>query len=263
MSGRTVIVTGASSGIGEATARAFGRAGDRVVLAARRVDRLQRLAEELSDSLVVAADLTKSEDVARVAAEALARYRTIDVLVNNAGLGRYGWLEVLPEEDIRTEIAVNLVAPILLTRAVLPAMQAQGRGVIINVGSVAGRIATPTMAIYNATKFGLDGFSEALRREVGPQGIAVCVIYPGPVRGTEFGARRKASTFRVSGPGWALTDAETVAREIVRLADRPRPRRMLPRIYSVAVALNALAPWVVDRAVARMARRAREEAGRQ
>src|SRR3972149_914656 len=97
MSERTVIVTGASSGIGEATARAFGRAGDRVVLVARRVDRLQHLAAGLPDSLVVPADLSKSEDIARVAAEVLARYGHVDVLVNNAGLGNYDWLERLPE----------------------------------------------------------------------------------------------------------------------------------------------------------------------
>ena len=264
MSGRTVIVTGASSGIGEATARAFGQAGDRVVLAARRVDRLQQVAAALPDSLVVPADLTKSEDVARVAAEALARYGRIDVLVNNAGLGKYDWLERLPEEDIRTEIQVNMIAPILLTRAVLPAMQAQGRGVIINVASVAGKISTPTMSIYNATKFGLDGFSEALRREVGPQGIHVCVIYPGPVAGTELGAKRTKGAGRsmVSSrmkrlPG-LQTNTGRVAQAIVRLADHPRPRKVIPGLYNVAIALNTLFPSLVDVLVSRAARRARD-----
>ncbi|MDR7521957.1 MAG: SDR family oxidoreductase [Armatimonadota bacterium] len=256
MSGRTVIVTGASSGIGEATARAFGRAGDRVVLAARRVDRLNQLAAELPESLVVQADLTRSEDVARVVESALARYGTIDVLVNNAGLGRYDWLERLPEEAIQTEIQVNLVAPILLTRAVLPSMQAQRRGVIINVGSVAGKIATPTMAIYNASKFGLEGFSEALRREVGPQGIRVCVIYPGPVQGTEFGAKRSGPRLGVTGPRWLRTSTDRVAHAIVGLADRPRPRLVLPWIYRVAIAVNLLVPGLVDTLVSRAARRA-------
>jgi len=262
MSGRTVIVTGASSGIGEATARAFGQAGDRVVLAARRVERLQQLAAALPDSLVVPADLTKSEDVTRVAAAALARYGRIDVLVNNAGLGRYDWLERLPEEDIRAEIQVNMIAPILLTRAVLPAMQAQGRGVIVNVASVAGKISTPTMSIYNATKFGLDGFSEALRREVGPQGIRVCVIYPGPVAGTEFGAKRtkgaglSAVSSRVRRLPGLQTSTARVAQAIVGLADHPRPRMVIPGIYNVAIALNSLLPALVDVFVSRAARRA-------
>lgn len=257
MSGRTVIVTGASSGIGEATARAFGRAGDRVVLAARRTGRLAALAQALPDSLVVTADLTDPSDIARVVKAALERYGAIDVLVNNAGLGRYDWLERLPEEDILNEVRVNLIAPILLTRAVLPAMQARGRGVIINVCSVAGKVATPTTSIYNATKFGLDGFSEAMRRELAPQGIQVCVVYPGPVRGTEFGARRKRTGISVASPRRLRTDADTVARVIVGLADRPRPRRVLPGLYGAAIALNALWPWLVDRALTGAARRAR------
>lgn len=259
MSGRTVIVTGASSGIGEATARAFGRAGDRVVLAARRVDRLNQLAADLPDSLVVAADLTSAGDVDRVAQSTLSRYGTIDVLVNNAGVGRYGWLERLTEDDILAQIQVNLTAPILLARAVLPAMQAQRRGVIINVCSVAGRIATPTTSIYNTTKFGLDGFSEALRREVGPQGIHVCVIYPGPVAGTEFGDHSGRSTLTRIRPGWTRTTTERVATAVVDLADHPRARRVIPGFYGVAILLNAILPSLGDQVLMQVARRARAQ----
>ncbi len=259
MSGRTVIVTGASSGIGEATARAFARAGDRVVLAARRVDRLNQLAAELPDSLVVAADLTNAGDVDRVAQLALSRYGTIDVLINNAGLGRYGWLERISEDDILAQIQVNLTAPILLTRAVLPAMQAQRRGVIINVCSVAGRIATPTTSVYNTTKFGLDGFSEALRREVGPQGIQVCVIYPGPVAGTEFGGRSGRSTLAGRRPEWTRTTTERVATAVVGLADHPRAHRVIPGFYGVVILLNAILPSLGDLVLMRVARRARAQ----
>ncbi|MDI6771606.1 MAG: SDR family oxidoreductase [bacterium] len=255
MSGRTVIVTGASSGIGEATARAFGRAGDRVVLVARRAERLAQLAAEIHDSLVLPADVTRREDIARIVEAALARYGTIDVLVNNAGLGRYDWLESLTEDEILTQIEVNLVAPILLTRAVLPVMQAQGRGVIINVGSVAGKIATPTTTIYNASKFGLEGFSEALRREVRPGGIHVCVVTPGPVSGTEFSARRKPNPLRVKGPRWLRTNTVRVAEAIVGLADRPHPRRVLPWPYGAMIALNTVLPSVVDRLVLHLTRR--------
>lgn len=254
MSGRTVIVTGASSGIGEATARAFGRAGDRVVLTARRVDRLQRLAAELPDSFVVQADLTKPEEIGRIVTETLGRYETIDVLVNNAGFGRYDWLERLTEEEIRTEVEVNLLAPILLTRAVLPVMLARRRGVIINVASVAGRIGTPAMSIYNTTKFGLHGFGEALYRELRPRGVQVCTIYPGGVAGTEFG-KTKRVRFSVTTPGWLRLTAEQVAGEIVKLADRPRPRRILPWIFSPVVAINTLVPAVIDAVSIRAARR--------
>lgn len=264
MSGRTVIVTGASSGIGAAAAQAFGRAGDRVVLTARRLDRLQAVASGLPDALVVAADLTRREDIARIIAEAVGRYGAVDVLVNNAGFGQYNWLEQLAEDDIRAQIGVNLIAPILMTRAVLPDMLARHRGVIINVGSVAGKIATPTMSIYNATKFGLDGFSEALRREVGPQGVHVCVISPGPVDGTELGRVRREKSVGLAMAGgrlrslrWLRTDTERVARAIVGLANRPRPSLVVPAIYSVGITVNSMIPSLVDRLVSRAARRVR------
>ncbi|MEX0765808.1 MAG: SDR family NAD(P)-dependent oxidoreductase [bacterium] len=255
MTGRTVIVTGASSGIGEATARAFGRAGDRVVLTARRVDRLQRLASELPESLVVQADLTKPGAVDRLVGETLNRYQTIEVLVNNAGIGQYNWIEQLTEEEIQTEVTLNLIAPILLARAVLPSMLAQRRGVIINVSSVAGRIGTPTMAIYCATKSGLHGAGEALYRELRPRGVHVCTIYPGGVRGTESGKRKRVSL--MESPEWLRLSTEQVAAEIVALADRPRPRRIVPWFFSPVVALNNLLPGLVDAITMRAARRGR------
>jgi short-subunit dehydrogenase len=250
-----VIVTGASSGIGEATARAFGRAGDRVVLTARRVERLERLASELPESLVVQADLTGPEAVDRIVGAALDLYHTIDVLVNNAGIGQYDWIERLTPDEIQSEITLNLIAPILLTRAVLPSMLAQRRGVVINVASVAGRIGVPTMAIYCATKFGLHGVGEALHRELRPRGIHVCTIYPGGVRGTESGKRKRVQLMKT--PDWLRIDPAQVAAEIVALADRPRPRRIVPWYLAPAVALNALVPSVVDAVTMRVARRAR------
>lgn len=258
MSGRVVIVTGASSGIGEATARAFGRAGDMVVLVARRAALLERLAGELPDSLVIPADLTQVDDLARVVDRTRSHFGVVDVLVNNAGAGRYNWLEHLSEDDIRSQIRINLTAPILLTRAVLPMMLRRRRGVIINIGSVAGRIGAPTLSIYNATKFGLDGFTEALRREVGPLGIHVCIIYPGPVAGTEFGQDARRVSVGVKTPSVLRRSVDQVAAAIVDLADRPRPRRVLPGIYGAAVAVNALVPSMVDAVVARATRRAQQ-----
>jgi len=256
VSGRVVIVTGASSGIGEATARAFSRAGDRVVLTARRADRLQRIARDLPESLVVPADLSRPEELGRIVEETLRQYGQIDVLVNNAGIGVHEWFDRSSEETIRLQVEVNLLAPILLTRAVIPAMVARRRGTIINVASVAGRIATPTLAIYSAAKFGLDGFSEALRRELRPLGIHVCVLYPGVVQGTEFG-RDKRVDLNLTSPPWLSLTPERVAREIVRLADRPRPRRVLPGTYWLAVALNTFLPSLVDRAMWRVVQKAR------
>jgi len=256
MTGRTVIVTGASSGIGEATARAFAKAGDRVVLTARRADRLERLAAELRESLVIPADLTDPGDITRIIVETLDRYESIDVLVNNAGRGRYDWLERLSGDDIRTEIEVNLLAPILLARAVLPSMLARRRGVIINVASIAARIGTPITSVYNATKFGLSGFGEALFRELHPRGVEVCTLYPGFVSGTEFGKQPRVSV-PVKTPKWLRLTTERVADEIVKLADRPRPRRIVPWMVSPIATVNILFPGVVDAVVMRAARRVR------
>jgi short-subunit dehydrogenase len=258
MSGRVVIVTGASSGIGDITARAFGRRGDRVALVARRADRLEALAAEIPDSLPVPADLSRGDEIARVVDAVEARLGAVDVLVNNAGLGRYDWLERLPEDDIQSQMQINLIAPILLTRAVLPGMLRRGRGVIINICSVAGKVGTPTTSIYNAGKFGLDGFSQAMRREVLGRGVEVCVVYPGPTAGTEFGTHARRVSLRVASPAWLRTDSERVARVVVGLADRPRARTVLPWPYRAVIAVNELWPSLVDRLVARAAERARE-----
>ncbi len=258
MSGRVVVVTGASSGIGAAAARAFGARGDRVVLVARRADRLREVAAALPDALVVPADLTDLDAPARVVEAAAARYGRIDVLVNNAGVGRYNWVDLLDPREVRDEVATNLIAPILVTRAAVPVMRRPG-GVVINVSSVAGLLAVPTTSVYNATKFGLRGLTEALRRELAPQGIAVCGLYPSTVEGTEFRRDRRPGTGYLMPRRLRLTTAQ-VARAIVDLADRPRRMVVMPRIFWVAVVLNALAPGLLDRLAARAVRRLRPEA---
>jgi len=250
---RVVIVTGASSGIGEATAKAFGARGDRVVLVARREDRLRQLAASLPQSLPLPADLAKTDEAFRIVEAVVARYGQVDVLVNNAGVGQYNWVDALQPEDIKAEVALNLVAPIMLTRAVAPAMLRRGRGVVINVSSIAGLIGTPTTAVYNATKFGLRGLTEALRRELQPQGIAVCGIYPATVEGTEFRQNRRANTGYLM-PRWLRLSTAQVAQAIVTLADRPRAFVVLPPIFRVAILLNTLAPGLIDRLAARMVR---------
>lgn len=254
MTGRVVVVTGASSGIGEAAVRAFGARGDSVVFVARRRERLQAIAASVPDSLPIPADVTRPEDRQRLVEQTLARYGRIDVFVNNAGVGIYNWIDQQSEEAINQEVATNLLAPILLTRAVIRVMLPAGRGVIINVGSIFGRVAGPATSIYNATKFGLHGFTEALRREVGPQGIAVCGIYPGGVEGTEFTQHRRVAP-QVTTPSWLRLRVDRVAQEIVALADRPRAERIMPSIFRPVVALNALWPTVVDAVVMRRVHR--------
>src|SRR5574342_167148 len=251
--GKVVIVTGASSGIGEATARQFGLEGARLVLAARRVDRLEALAQQISamnsgaETLVVQADLSKLEDIGSLIQRTLDRFGRIDVLVNNAGFGRLDWLENLdPAKDIQSQFDVNVLGVIQTTRQALPVMIQQKSGHIINMCSMAGLVATPTYTIYAACKHAVHGFSEALRREVKPWGIDVSMIYPGGVT-TEFGqhAGIKRKT-KATTPRSLLLSAEDVGRAVVKLVRRPRPMWIIPWLWSLTALLNKLFPSFVD-----------------
>ncbi len=248
---KVVIVTGASSGIGEAAAREFGREGAKVVLAARRVEKLQTLAQEINslgaETLVVQADLAKLEDIQSLVSQTIEKFGRIDILVNNAGFGRLDWLEKLdPVKDIQAQIDVNVMGVIQTTRQVLPVMMKQRSGSIINMCSMAGLVATPTYSIYAASKHAVHGFSEALRREVKPWGIDVSLIYPGGVV-TEFnqhaGINRET---KASTPKSMLLTAEQVAEAVVKLVRRPRRMLIIPWQWNVTVFMNKFIPGFVD-----------------
>ncbi len=256
-----VVVTGASAGIGAATARRFARGGYRVALAARRRQRLMDLAEDLrahgAEALVVPTDVRDPAQVEALARQVLTAWGQVDVLVNNAGLGRLAPLDELhPLDDIALQIEVNLSGAIWVSRAFLPAMKARGRGVIIQVASVAGWIGLPYYSVYAATKFGLRGFTEALRREVRPYGIRVVGLYPGPVI-TEFGqqAFRSPAARPPRSPVTVALRAEQVAETIWKLAQRPRRGVLTPWWMGPLVWLNAHFPGLADWLLARWARR--------
>jgi short-subunit dehydrogenase len=251
-----ILVTGASSGIGAATARLFGQRGYRVVLAARRFDRLESLAKEIQDaggqSLPLAADLHVLDDIENLVENTLQAYGQIDILFNNAGFGRMDWLENLdPEQDIERQLQVNLCGVVYMARAVLPHMLARRAGHIINMSSVAGLVATPTYSIYSASKFAVRGFTDALRREVGVYGVHVSGIYPGGVA-TEFsshtGANRKTG---ITTPAFLQLSSEDVAMAVWRLAQRPRRILVIPWVMNLAVWVAVLFPGLVDRLIAR------------
>ena len=255
MSGKPVLlITGASSGIGAAVARRFSQEGYRLVLAARRFDRLNALADEIlgqgGKALPVTADLNRLDDIQRLVQAALEQFEQIDLLFNNAGFGRLDWLEGLnPIDDVQAQIQVNLLGLIWMSQAVLPHMIERRSGHIINMASLAGWVAPPTYSIYAATKFGVRGFTEALRREVSPYGIHVSGIYPGAVD-TEFGTqariRRKTG---MSTPKRMRLTADEVAQAVLRLAQRPRRSVILPGYMRWVVALNVLFPGLVDWAI--------------
>jgi NADP-dependent 3-hydroxy acid dehydrogenase YdfG len=189
LSNRIALVTGASSGFGEATALALSAAGAKVALAARRRERLDALAARIRDSggeaLVIVADLSKEAEAQRAVRETEAHFGQLDILINNAGVM---YLEPIVEADLsrwRHMFELNMLGLIAATQAALPGMSARRDGHIVNVSSTAGRMANAGAAGYAATKFGVVGFSEALRKEVFKDRIRVTVIEPG-VAATEL-----------------------------------------------------------------------------
>jgi short-subunit dehydrogenase len=250
--GTVALITGASSGIGRATAAAFAAAGANVIVTARREDRLRDLALRIGgqpgapEVLPLAGDLLRLEDLRRISASGLAWKGQVDFLVNNAGFGRIRWLEELdPLHDIEEQIRLDLVSCILLTREILPAMIARHSGCIINVSSLAGLVGAPTNSVYSAAKFGLRGFGEALDREVGGLGIRVCTFCPGPVE-TEFESHAgRPPELQVRGAARWRSRPERVAQRIVALATHPQSVVVWPGFAVPVVWLNTLFPGLV------------------
>ncbi|MFN2433145.1 MAG: SDR family NAD(P)-dependent oxidoreductase [Gemmatimonadota bacterium] len=228
LTGKVVLVTGASSGIGEATALRLAREGAAVVLTARRADRLAALVARIhaggGEARAVAGDLLSPELRERVVREALAELGGIDALVNNAGYGERGPVELVPLERVRRNFEVNVFALVALTQLVIPHLRQRGGGRIVNVGSVAGRIALPFSAVYAATKHALEALSDGLRRELEPFGIRVVLVQPGFVA-TEFQeASAEASREVLEDPGPYTWWRKLLARQFDRsrlLAARP------------------------------------------
>lgn len=175
-------ITGASSGLGRKLAELALSAGDRVTATVRRPEVLRDLASASSGRLILEQlDVTSSQDVARVIARCLARGR-IDVVVNNAGGGLVGATEEMSDADVQQQLALNLLAPIQITRAFLKPMREQGGGRIIQISSVGGQMATPVSSPYHAAKWGLEGFSEGVSQEVAEFGIHLTIVEPGGMR---------------------------------------------------------------------------------
>jgi NAD(P)-dependent dehydrogenase (short-subunit alcohol dehydrogenase family) len=186
--GKTVLITGASSGFGKATAKLFAGQGWNVIATMRTPAGAPDLAAH-SNVMVARLDVQDRDSIDQAIAAGIDRFDKIDVLVNNAGFGVYGVFESIPREKIQEQFDVNLFGVMDVTRAILPHFRRNRAGVIINTSSGTGMFALPTMSIYNASKFALEGFSEALSYELLSQNIVVKMVEPGIVQDTSFSSR--------------------------------------------------------------------------
>jgi short-subunit dehydrogenase len=242
LQGKVVIVTGASSGVGEAAARAFASRGAKVVLAARSADKIEALASEIG-GFAVPTDVTKDDDRRALIEKTVAKYGVIDVVVNNAGFNSRGEFDALPAEGIDAIIETNLKAPMLLTHAAMTPLIAS-KGVVVNVASIAGHVPLPGESPYCASKWGLRGFTFAVREEMRDKGVALCAVSPGPID-TPFVTEDLENTpdLVFSQP---FLSAEEVAEAIVACAvDRKRERAM-PRSTLFLASLIQRMPWLQE-----------------
>jgi short-subunit dehydrogenase len=235
--GEVAMVTGASSGIGAATARELAGRGAAVVLAARRSAELdaqvQTITEAGGDAQAIPADLTEPADLMSLIQHALDGYGRVDVLVNNAGAGWYRPLACSPPGEISGLVGVNLLAAMCLTRAVLPGMLERRHGAIISVGSLSGRVAMEPL--YSATKYGLRGFSLALRRQLAGSGVSVSLVSPGNIDT----AMTRHVAARMPGP-------DLVATTIADLVRHPRREVVVPRKHYTIAWLEQAFPSMAD-----------------
>jgi short-subunit dehydrogenase len=251
LSGKVVVITGASSGIGRAAAIRFAAKGARLVLGARRIEALEETAIECrvvgGQAVTRHLDVTSEADVNALASLALEQTGSIDVWVNNAGVTSFGSLESIPFEEHRRVIETNLFGAMHGARAVLPIFRRQKHGVMINVGSILSKIGQPFVPSYVISKFALRGLTEALRAEVADQyDIHVCSLLPYAVDTEHFdgGANHVGRDPRPLPP---VQSPEKVAAALVHLAEHPARERHLPRAALLGLALHALFPRAVER----------------
>ncbi len=242
--GLRVVITGASSGIGHATAIAMARQGAILVLAARRQESLEAVAEECralgTTATVVVTDVTRREDCRRLI-EAAGR---VDVLINNAGFAVFDPVVSAKPADLEAMMQTNFFGAVHCTQAVLPQMLERGAGSIVNVSSITGLMGFSRMSGYCATKFALTGWTEALRDEVVSNGVKVALVCPGTTETTFFVTAEKGKMPKASSLILAMT-SERVARAICRSAEDGAYRRILPVVAALFMRLKEMAPRTV------------------
>ena len=231
---KTVLITGASSGIGEETVKRLMTAGYTVYAGARRLDRMKSLAD--AGARLLALDVTDDGSMTAAVKTVMQETGRIDVLINNAGYGSYGALEDVPPEEARRQFDVNIFGLARLTQLVLPAMRAQRSGRIVNISSIAGKFGEPFGCWYHATKFAVEGLSDSLRMELHPLGIDVVVIQPGATH-SEWAKIAHDSLIKSSGDGpyGKAASAHAKMMELGHQGSIPAPPSVVARTIVQAV----------------------------
>jgi len=259
LQGSRVLLTGAGSGIGHSLALALGARGARLVLVGRNIARLDETVRQITaaggTASALAHDLGDPEGHDRLVQSTVSRLGGIDLLINNAGISGFGDFSRENPALIDEIININIAAPLLLTRAVLPAMLASGKGRIVNIGSILGSIGFPHFAAYSASKFALRGFSEALRRELADSGVGVTYVAPRTTRTT----LNSDALYELSATsGAAIDDPATVAAIIIDAIEAGRNDVYIGWPEKLAVRLNALLPRLVSAAIGKQVIAARQ-----
>jgi short-subunit dehydrogenase len=244
---RIAVITGASSGIGEAIARALAARGWHTVLLARREDRLRALAAELGGEYEVC-DVGRRDEVERVAASVIARHPRIDLLVNNAGIPGRASFSAIDPERLEQLIRVNYLGNVWCLRAFLPALEIAGRADVVNIVSIAGAVSSAAAGPYCASKHAQLAFSRASGAELRARGIHVHSVSPGFVETEGF---PQAARFRSRALRRLIVDPDYVARHVLKVIDRDRRETFVPRWYRAAAIAQALMPALVARLSAR------------
>ncbi|WP_432358720.1 SDR family NAD(P)-dependent oxidoreductase [Sporosarcina sp. UB5] len=239
---KSVLVTGATSGVGYATVMRLLSEGDlyTVYATGRSLDKLQELKNE--GAIAIPADMIKKNEMENL----LEQTDSIDIVIFSAGVGHFQAAHLLHDEEIRSMMDTNVIAPIELTKRILPQMMERQKGHLIYIGSQAGKVATPKASVYAATKHALIGYTNALRMEVAPSGIHVSVIHPGPIDTPFIDGADKTGTYR-SSLGKHLLQVDTVANKVIQTIEKPVREINLPGIMGFTSKLYALAPRLIEK----------------
>lgn len=245
--GKVVVITGASSGIGEQSAEKFAKLHANVILVSRNEEQLQKISTKLSkyqtETFVYACDVSNKDQVDKMGKTLIEKFGTIDVLVNNAGFGIYNTVEKTKIDEMESQMSTNFLGMMYCTKAFLPHMIKQRSGHIVNVASVAGSIGIPGMAAYCASKFAMLGFSESLFHELKGTGVGITVVSPIMVRTNFFNHESFDKMPRYSTTS---LDPKTVANAVVKAASSPRLEIVVPQFVRLAIWLKQTFPYLIN-----------------